>query len=256
MAVFSKAFIDDYGARIDRIADMAANYAQAQLKYWYLKQDASKLTERDLREKISSILSECFETYGAVVTELANVVYEITTEHSGVDAKSVAAYVLNSDAIQGITDYILRMWEQEQSLDGAIKRVGTQSRDEVHRAANRATIENVEYTNAYELAQNGGAGKVRYARVLSGMENCTWCTMLASRGFVYHTREAASKTHSHCDCRIIAGVEGDSIEGYDLNSAYDRWQAFEQIDADKTLTGKEKAAAKAAYAETHPVWQE
>jgi hypothetical protein len=249
MAVVSKAFVEEYGSRLDAIGEMAAAYARNATYEWFSTQDVAKMPAGRLYSHVVTTLYECFETYGPVATELANVCFDATMRGMGQDQQSVGRYIADRESIQGIASYVVRMWKQEHDVRGVADRTATQSRDEMHRAANRATVENVANANA-----NGA--DVRYARVLSGLENCTWCTMLASRGFVYTSEENAAKTHSNCDCRIIAGPRGAQVEGYDLQAAYDRWKRFEEIDADDTLGRKAKTAAKVAYAEENPVWLE
>ena len=103
---------------------------------------------------------------------------------------------------------------------------------------------------------------MRFARILTGLENCTFCTMLASRGFVYTTYDSAyqlGRRHRNCDCTVISGPAGAEIEGYDKDAIYDRWQAFEEIDRKTHEVGTpwtraEKDAAKDAYAKEHPIW--
>lgn len=65
--------------------------------------------------------------------------------------------------------------------------------------------------------------KPKYARVPSG-DTCEWCLMLASNGFYYNTAEAASHSHSNCDCRVVPGFEGTTVEGYDPNEIYKQWK--------------------------------
>lgn len=74
--------------------------------------------------------------------------------------------------------------------------------------------------------QNGGA---KYALVPSGKETCAYCTMLASRGFVYSKEGAKSlKEHIHrgCDCVVVACKEDaeqyHEVEGYD-------WKKYEDM---------------------------
>lgn len=70
--------------------------------------------------------------------------------------------------------------------------------------------------------------KPKYARVPSGGETCRFCIMLASRGFVYHSEEAAGENshyHANCDCRIVPGFAGKTtIPGYDPDLYYDMWK--------------------------------
>ena len=74
----------------------------------------------------------------------------------------------------------------------------------------------------------------KFARVPTGAETCDFCLMLASRGFVYSSEMSAGGVklnhyHSGCLCRVVAGWDGDDVEGYDTRDIYKRWQA--SIDA-------------------------
>lgn len=44
------------------------------------------------------------------------------------------------------------------------------------------------------------ANQVRWARQLSGAENCGWCAMLTSRGAVYSEKTVRFQAHDNCDC--------------------------------------------------------
>lgn len=72
-------------------------------------------------------------------------------------------------------------------------------------------------TILFNSARDGKKG-VRYARVPTSANPCAFCVMLAGRGFVYHTKKTAgeySHYHIHCRCKVIAGFDGDTVEGYD-----------------------------------------
>lgn len=77
------------------------------------------------------------------------------------------------------------------------------------------------------MIENCGKANVRYARVPSGLETCSFCFMLASRGFVYVSEESAGKRHqfhNHCTCTIVPGAEGRTkIDGYDPETMYRNW---------------------------------
>ena len=71
---------------------------------------------------------------------------------------------------------------------------------------------------------------VRFARVLTGAENCAFCFALASRGAVYHTRESAGSNHRYhrgCDCKIVPGYENNQratlVEGHNTEEMYQRY---------------------------------
>lgn len=71
--------------------------------------------------------------------------------------------------------------------------------------------------------------KPRFARVPTGARTCAWCSMLASRGFVYLTKETAGIVaedyHDDCDCQIVPMHDSGSahIEGYDPDLLYDQY---------------------------------
>lgn len=83
------------------------------------------------------------------------------------------------------------------------------------------------------VARNTGRdpAKPRMARVPRGAKTCTFCLMLASRGFAYHSKQAAGglmKFHDDCDCQIVAewGKGSHRIEGYDPDDLYRQYQAL------------------------------
>lgn len=64
----------------------------------------------------------------------------------------------------------------------------------------------------------------KFARVPKGA-TCAWCTMLASRGWVYATAQSAGKLrqyHRNCDCMIVPswGAKDPVIKGYDPDALY------------------------------------
>lgn len=98
-------------------------------------------------------------------------------------------------------------------LEGAIQRhISYSSRETVRR--------NVE----------SDPGRPRYARVPSGAKTCAFCTMVASRGFVYYSKQSAGDLgkgvgedfHDDCDCQIVPewDAESNHIEGYDPDAMF------------------------------------
>ncbi|MBT1173573.1 hypothetical protein JS528_09520 [Bifidobacterium sp. MA2] len=72
--------------------------------------------------------------------------------------------------------------------------------------------------------------KPRYARVPQG-KTCAFCSMLASRGFVYLSEDTAgkwNKYHSNCDCKIVPSWGKTQIDGYDPSKLYDMWKKSTQ----------------------------
>lgn len=85
--------------------------------------------------------------------------------------------------------------------------------------------------------------KPRLARVPTGAKTCAWCSLLASRGFVYLTKQTAGLTdkyHDDCDCQVVP--EWDSapahIKGYDPDRLYDQYMQAREASgsgSDKTI---------------------
>lgn len=74
----------------------------------------------------------------------------------------------------------------------------------------------------------------RYARIPSG-KACAFCTMLASRGFVYHSEATAGEFddwHDRCGCEVAMSWDRDKphIEGYDPDALYEMYKAARGTD--------------------------
>lgn len=94
-------------------------------------------------------------------------------------------------------------------LGGAVQR-------HVLYAARETIARNVEFDPA----------KPRYAVVPTGANPCAWCTILASRGWVYSSKKTAdahSKYHDNCSCQAVPSWDAANahIKGYDPDAAYD-----------------------------------
>lgn len=123
----------------------------------------------------------------------------------------------------------------ETPEDGLRKSIRDMASDQVRRRANETMLSNAERDNR------------RFARILGPGESCTFCTMLASRGFVYKSASAADashKWHRNCRCEIVPGFEGMEIEGYDPDELKDRWHLYQEIDADTSMPLEMREAAK------------
>lgn len=108
----------------------------------------------------------------------------------------------------------------------------------------------------------GGRGRAtrsastRFARVPRGGDTCTFCAMLASRGFVYWSRKTAGEFnhyHDHCRCLVVPDDGSGEVEGYDPDEWQARWDAYEEIDARDDLTRGQKDALKRSYGTDLPL---
>lgn len=87
---------------------------------------------------------------------------------------------------------------------------------EIKRAANECVAENCKRDPA----------KPKWARVPTGLDTCSFCIMLASRGFTYQSDEVASHAHANCDCRIVPSWDkaNPAVQGYDPDLYYKMWK--------------------------------
>lgn len=121
-----------------------------------------------------------------------------------------------------------------------------------NRLRGRATYE-VQKAFADCVSFNGTIDpkKPRWARVTQG-HSCKFCLMLASRGFVYHSKsDAVDHYHDHCDCIATPGFPGTEVEGYDVQALMDLYTAEIMEDAKRwsqnaTRNRKKKAEAFAS----------
>ena len=105
--------------------------------------------------------------------------------------------------------------------DAAFARAcGEFARNDAFRSLNETIIANV--------GRDRDKGAM-FARVPTGIETCTFCLMLASRGAVYHTRKTAGEWrhfHRGCDCKVEPSFEGDSdaevVQGVKPRELYER----------------------------------
>ncbi len=135
-------------------------------------------------------------------------------------------------------------------IEGFITSCGEYARNDVLRSLNETII-----ANAKRDRKRG----VRFARVPTGHETCSFCLMLSSRGAVYHTRQTAGEFkhfHRRCDCKVVPGFEDDPmaelVEGRSPYIALDQWRMLEEINSMTYANGDkllpiDAAALKTAY---------
>ncbi|KAB7790740.1 phage protein [Bifidobacterium leontopitheci] len=91
-----------------------------------------------------------------------------------------------------------------------------------------------------EKAARRDPRKPRYARVPQGAKTCAFCGMLAGRGFVYSSAEAAgamSQYHKDCDCEVIPSWDkkNPKVQGYDDSRFEKRYMEARRMLEDGTV---------------------
>lgn len=171
----------------------------------------------DLRNKLIAILESFFANATDIAALYATQMYEDAREYAlGSRLDAIGESGRNPEATEGAIRAFVGQLET-----GGMERITKLLQDridyEIKRAAGYATS---------DLAMKDTA-KPRFARVPTGSETCSFCIMLASRGFVYQSKESAGALehwHPNCDCRIMPGFQGyTEIEGYDPSDLYDQY---------------------------------
>lgn len=184
----------------------------------------------EVRAEVVAIMQRACGASAEVSARLAADFYDELRARFGArgDYDSLADPLLDPDATEGA----VRAFAQdlvdgkpiEQFIAKCLSRIGYENR----RAANECMALNARRDPA----------KPRWARVPVGAETCTFCLMLASRGFAYRSGSTASHAHDNCNCRVIPSFGGASVEDYDPDEYYEKWQ--DAIDR----TAEERAERK------------
>lgn len=94
----------------------------------------------------------------------------------------------------------------------------------------------ISYGSRATVARNAelDPARPRFARVPRGTKTCTFCSLMASRGFVYRTAELAEfrqhdgeEYHDACRCEVVAEFDREQhhIAGYDPDDMYEKYLA-------------------------------
>ncbi len=168
---------------------------------------------------------------------------------------TVTGKAINDRRIRYATDEVMKLVSDEfpeRSAEDSMKsELGRLAKNQVARRANDTVMDNVK--------RDRKSG-VRFARVPMGNHTCAFCTMLASRGFIYWSEETAgafAHWHADCRCKVVPGVPeirdywkngvhvtrgfDTSVEGYDPDSLFKQWKAFEKIEAMQVEPAEKRA---------------
>ena len=172
------------------------------------------------REILVQALASVMPTYTDAAAQAGADLYDAVREAAvgeAMGAQALSGY--EPDATEGA----VRAFVQDIVDGNPVERFNAKVLERVDRDIRRA--ENMS------VAENAARDpmKPRYARVPTGHETCEFCLMLASRGFVYTSAEAASHAHANCDCRVAPGFPGMEVEGYDPDAYLDMWQRSEEL---------------------------
>lgn len=173
-----------------------------------------KATVSDIREYAIEVINNIVQIYGDNASAIAVELYSKFAEQT---SKKTKDPIIVTDDVKPYINKEMHYKAQKLvngDMAGFVDAAGSCANEQVGRRANDTMIKNCK------------RDRVRFARVPSGGETCNFCLMLASRGFVYASKQSAGENkhfHAHCRCKIVPEFDG-GIAGYDPGAIYDKWQ--------------------------------
>lgn len=158
-----------------------------------------------IRQELEQFLPALVDTYGEVAATIAADWYELLMNQSAAFPPLPPMGKVQASTRWAMTPSFARQNDQ-QSLNNLLLVT-----DELVKQFGRDTV-----------MRSAGNNRVRFARVPLG-DTCSWCIMLASRGYVYATESRAGqmvKFHGDCDCQVVPS-DGIEVAGYDPDALYE-----------------------------------
>lgn len=225
--MISAAEFAAYNRAVAKIGDRAASDVEASVLAWCRSHEGATVAEK--REAAKLIMEGFVQGYDDVAAEFAAQWYDGLAERNGARLQqAVTMTTYKPKSVDEVARYQAK--KLVKGGDAAFARAcGEYARNDAFRSLNETIISNV--------GRDSGKG-VRFARVPTGFETCTFCIMLASRGAVYHTRKSAGEFrhfHRHCDCKVVPGFEDDQdaelVEGVRPEELRDLWVRFKEVES-------------------------
>ncbi len=200
----------------------------------------------DARSKVSKVLASVdWSDVSAARSAVSSAMMDVCGSYADVAAQAAAEFydaVRDMCAGEPLGALALPGYDPD-ATDGAVRALAQLVVDgKGPPAFNRAALERVDYevkrAAGNSVANNASRDplKPRYARVPTGAETCDFCVMLASRGFVYaSSKSAGALDHYHpgCDCRVVPGFPGATVEGYDPDAYFERYVENQKARAER-----------------------
>lgn len=235
--MISAADWDAYNAAVSGMADGMAKRAELLILAWMADNPDASVAE--VREAAKSIMEGIAQVADEAAATLAAEWYDERARASGVALESaVTAAVYSADDVDRAARYQAKKLAEGDKA-GFARRCGEFVRNDALKSLNETIVANV--------GRDSDRG-ARFARVMTGAENCAFCLMLAGRGAVYHTRETAGefrRFHRGCDCKVVPSFSDDPmetlVEGRDPKDAY---RIYSRIEKAESLTCKTHAVPK------------
>lgn len=241
--MISAAEFAAYNREVARIGDRAAADVESSVLAWCRSHEDATVAEK--REAAKLIMDGFVQGYDDVAAEFAAQWYDRRAEQGGARLEqAVTMTTYRPDSVDAVARYQARKLAKGGDAEFA-KACGEFARNDAFRSLNETISANV--------GRDKDKG-VRFARVPTGFETCTFCLMLASRGAVYHTRKTAGEFkhfHRRCDCKIVPGFGDDPdaelVEGVRPKELHKLYKQFKDIDGYGLPKAQADAVKAAAY---------
>lgn len=217
--MISRADFDAYNKDVAALVGEASQQTRAQLEAFFAANPETTVAEA--REFAKSTMDGMRRVYGDAAAVLAARWYDAQAEanHARLPA-AITETTYDQETVDKVARYQagkLTKGDRAGFIDACCEYVENDT---------KKNLNNTILANAKRDKDKG----VRFARVLTGAENCAFCFALASRGAVYHTRESAGSNHRYhrgCDCKIVPGYENNQratlVEGHNTEEMYQRY---------------------------------
>lgn len=225
----TQARLNQYRQELENSATDASDFVRSIVEAYQIAYPEASVT--DIKKYTCDAIEDALHVFGGQSCTVANELFEEFAEQAGESVNTQIYDTFDKTYAESKVDYFA-----QDIVNGNIAtfsgNVGAITGFYVKREAFQNMLNN--------CSKNG----IRYARVPSGKETCAFCFMLASRGFVYHTKQSAGEGfghsyHRHCDCIIVpgfhesTGISADKqIEGYEPSKLYERYKSC--LDAVQT----------------------
>lgn len=227
-----RSYIENYSNSLNQISATARESLSKALMQLNYDADIA-----DIRNAVIAVMQTACGASSDLSARLAAEFYDGLRLQFGIDDGYQAE--VDSGRIPEATDGAVRAFVQDLVDDKPIEQFVGKCVDRLDYETRKAANECIA-TNAKNDPE-----KPRWARVPTGVETCSFCIMLASRGFVYHSEETASHAHANCDCRVIPSWDkSPTAQGYDPDLYYDMWRHPEKYAEVKTEGEKQSLISR------------
>lgn len=221
---FSSEEVSRHNDNLNAISDAAVDDFETSCNNLFADFDWDNADSKSLsriRDQVIDHIAYIQETYGGASESIGSLFFENALATDNELANAVMTGAANNEQIQKSVRYWAKnLFKDEPDVEAFIRGCSSFVGRTISHAGDLTVADSASGSN--KSKQIG----VRFARVPQG-PSCGFCIMLASRGFVYASKESAGqfkRFHDDCDCRIVAGMPGTTVEGYYPEEMYDRYK--------------------------------